>query len=108
MKLEREYPDCQPIGISTSSEGVVECLDVRFVRDGRQFRMKVATPGYVEAVKQDNLGLPQEAQLDDNIFPMDGDLPSKDRICQALAAIPFENLQPFLSEVPEPAKPYNQ
>lgn len=98
-RVENQY--CQPMSIGLDEKGQLEFCELQIQRENKSYVIRVATPGYIVSLKEHNLTLPEELQLDDNIFPLDGILNQED-ICQRLSQIPINELEPYLNEPPKP------
>lgn len=97
--LENQY--CQPMSIGINEKGELEFCELQFQRGGNTFIIQVATPSYIEALKEHNSALPEELQLDDNIYPMEGKF-TQEEICQKLSQLPLETLESYLTKLPHP------
>lgn len=91
---ENQY--CQPLSVSLNETGQLEFCELKIEISHQSYTIKVATPNYIASLKEHNLSLPEELQLDDNIYPYNGDL--NHQLCQTLLHTPFDQLKPFLNE----------
>lgn len=84
--------ECFEIGQNNSES--IQQKDVLVVRDGKQYIVRVAHPDYVEMIKKENLGKPEEFKLDESFFPLE-DISSIGNICEYLDQLSDEELAPF-------------
>lgn len=88
--------DCRQIHFTGDEQQPTSC-DLIISRGGRSYLISVTTPGFLERLKKYNRPLDPSVQFDDVFYVMD-DLPIVDELCQRLSQIPFEKLQPYLTE----------
>lgn len=95
-------PLCNQIAHSEDGNGYITSIELRVVLHDIPYRLNIATSKYVSGLREYNLQFPKDEQLEDRFYIVDRErLPSKDELCRTIAEIPFENLQPFLIELPE-------
>lgn len=81
----------------TGDEQQPTSRDLIISRGDKTYLISVTTPGFLEGLNEYNRPLDPSIQLDDGFYVMD-DLPVVDELCQRLSQIPFEKLQPYLTE----------
>lgn len=81
----------------TGEEHQPTSMDLVIHRGGKPYLLSVATPSFLEGLKQHNEGLDPSVQIGEKYFVMD-DIPPAEEICRRLSKIPIEQLQPYLTE----------
>ncbi len=90
---------CRGIG-SAVDQGRTVFRELQIVREGISYTISVAEPQYIEKVQKDNQGKSPLVQIDDNILPLPN-VSVVESICSELSRIPFDKLQPYLTQMPE-------
>lgn len=97
---------CHQIAHSEDAHGNITSVELRIFLGGKSYLLNVATSEYVSGLREYNSQFPEEEQLEDRFYIVDGEtLPSKDELCNTITQIPFENLQPLLREIPKEPPP---
>lgn len=78
-------------------QGEAGLRDLIINRGGKSYRITVATTGYLSKLEIYNQGFPNGLQIDTNAYIVD-ELPGIKELCQSLSAIPFKDLEPYLTE----------
>lgn len=72
-------------------------MDLVINRGGKPYLISVASPAFIEGLRQHNEGLDPSVQMGEKHFPMN-DILSAEEVCMKLSQIPFDELQPYLIE----------
>ncbi len=90
---------CRGIG-SAIDQGRTVFRELQIVREGINYTISVAEPDFIEEVRKSNQSKSPSVQIDDNIFPLPN-VSVVESICHQLSQIPFDKLQPYLTQIPE-------
>lgn len=84
---------------ASSQEGdVFFSRSIFFERDGKKYRIRVATPDLIADIKRGNKSYADPAEMiDEAILPMD-DISDLDKICEYLHTAPLKSLAPYIEE----------
>lgn len=77
------------------NSGVVVLRDLMLTNGEKSYALSVATPAYIESLKNYNKQFDKELQIDDNILPLDS-VADLDNVVEQLKQMPLEVVKPYL------------
>jgi hypothetical protein len=89
--------DCTPVGMHTEN-GQIVMVDVVINKGGSDYLLSVATPQYRQAILSSNASLPEDQQVDTNIYLLQPPL-TLDSVCRSISQTPPHKLIPFMTKL---------